>query len=250
MVQPQGDEHAVDEAVEEGSEHAGATDELADRGQPGVEQRVEPTHAEADRQARQRDHDGDESAAAEEAEVRRQLDVVVAVEEPGGDQAEDDAAEDAVVDRRLLARHVGDPVEHDRGHRGEDRLHHEVASHRCQGGRPVGLASETDGHADREEQGEVGEDGAARGAHRLEERADDGGVDLAQQVGLAEPEQDAGRGKQSDRQHEALAESLQLREPRDAQPGASGSLRVSGRRGGHGVLLAVGGDRRRWCERS
>ena len=50
-----------------------------------------------------RHHDGHEPAAAEEAEIRRQLDGVVPVEQHRGDQADHDAGEHAVVDLRLRA---------------------------------------------------------------------------------------------------------------------------------------------------
>ena len=44
-----------------------------------------------------------------------------------------------------------------------------------------------------------------------------GSLDSAQQVGLTQAEQDSRRGQHRDRQHEALAQSLQLREAGNAQ---------------------------------
>ena len=222
MVQTHRDEHPVDEAVEEGPQCAGAADELTDRRQTGVEERVEVAEREAEEQARQRDHDRDEPAPAEEAEVGRQLDVVVAVEQPRGDQTDRDPGEDAVVDHRLSAGGVRCPVQHDGRHGGEDRVDDEVARHRGQGGGAVGLLGEPDGHTDREQQRQVGEDGAACGAHGIEEGADDKSVDLPQQVGLPESQQDAGGRQQCDGQHQALAESLQLGEPRGPRPRPGG----------------------------
>ena len=99
----------------------------------------------------------------------------------------------------------------------EHRVHHEVAHDGSQRSRPVGLAGEPDRDTDRKQQRQVGEQGTARGAHGHEERPDDRGVDPAQQVVLTQPEQDARRGQHGDRQHQALAESLQLREARYVQ---------------------------------
>ena len=64
----------------------------------------------------------------------------------------------------------------------------------------------------------MGEDRTAGGAHRLEERAYHRDRDLTQQVGLPESQQDAGGRQECDRQHQALAQPLQLREAGDAEP--------------------------------
>ena len=50
-------------------------------------------------------------------------------------------------------------------------------------------------------------------------------IDAAEQVGLPQAEQDARRRQHGDRQHEALAESLELGEPGDPQaPGCLDSV--------------------------
>ena len=249
MVQAERDQHPVDEAVEEGAERARAADELADRGQAGVEDRVEVAEDEAEEEAGEGDDDRHEAPAAEEAEVGRQLDRVVPVEEGRGDEADEDPAEDGVVDHRLPAARGLLPFEHERRHRLEDRLDDEVAGDGREGGRPVRLAGEADRDADGEEDRQVREDRAARRAHGLEEGADDRGVDLAEEVGLAEPEQDAGRRQQRDRQHQALAEPLELGEPGDPQaPGRRcGALRRGCRRA-HGTpsSSSAGTGRARW----
>jgi hypothetical protein len=95
-------------------------------------------------------------------------------------------------------------------------LHHQVTDDGGQGGRTVGFLGESDGDTDGEEQREVVEQRATGGAHRLEERADDGCLDPAQQIVLAQSEQDAGGGQYRDRQHQALAEALQLCEAGDS----------------------------------
>ena len=218
-MQAERDQHAVGEPVGEGPECAGTADELADAGEAGVEDRVEVAQREAHDQGRHRHHDRDEPAAAEEAEIRGQLDRVVLVEQHRGDQADQDAGEHAVVDLGLRSGHVDDALQDHRRHGLEDGLDDQVARRGGESGRTVGLFGEADGHADREQQRQVGEDRPARGTHRLEERSDDRGLDAAQQVGLAQAQQDAGGGQQGDRQHQALAEALQLREAGDAQPG-------------------------------
>jgi len=146
------------------------------------------------------------------------MDGVIPIEQQCGHQADGDAAEDAVVDLRLLTELIQHAVEHDRRHGLEDRFHHQVPGGRGQRGGTVGLLGETDGHADSEQQRQVGEDRAARRAHRLEERADHRRLDAAEQVGLAQPQQNAGGGQECDGQHEALAQPLQLREAGDTQP--------------------------------
>ena len=235
MVQAERDQHPVDEAVDERPDRTRPADELGDVGQPHVEEGVEVAQAEPDEERRERDHDGHEPAAAEEAEVGRQLDRVVAVEEPRRHDADDDAGEDAVVDHRLLTGRGGLAGEHDRRHRLEDLGDDEVARHCREGRRSVRLASEADGHTDREQQRQVREDRAAGRAHRVEEGADDRRVVLAEQVLLPEPEQDSGRGQQCDGEHQALAEALELAESGDPQA-ASLRLGVDGSGGCHRVL--------------
>ena len=194
MVQAQRNQHAVGEPVDERAKCTRAADELAEAGQPRVEDRIEVAHREREEQTGHRHHDRDEAPASEESEVRRQLDGVIAVEEPRGEQADEDAGEHAVVDQGLVAILVDLAGEHDRRHGLEHRLHHQVAHHGGQRRRTVGLLGESDGDADGEEQREVGEHRVACGAHRLEERPDDRSLDAAQQVGLAQSEQDARRG--------------------------------------------------------
>ena len=193
-----------------------AADELAEPRQARVEQRVAVTHGEGQEEARQRHHDRDGPPTPEEAEIGRQLDGVVSVEEPRREQTDQDPREHAVVDLRLLARLVDLTREHDRGHGLEHGLHHEVADHCGQCGGTVRLLGETDGHTDGEEQGQIAEDRVPGSAHRLEEGSDDGRLDPAEQIVLTQPEQDSCRRQYRDRQHEALAEALELSETGDA----------------------------------
>ncbi len=217
MVQPNGNQHPVGETVDERAERAGTPDEPAQPGQTGVEERVEVAHRERDHQTGQRYDDRDEPAAAEESEIRRKFDGVVAVEQPGGQQAHHDAPEHAVVDLRRIAGRASLAGEHDRRHGLEDRIHHQVTDHSRERGGTVGLAGEADRHTDGEQQRQVGEQRTTGLAHRLEERSDHRGVDPTQQVILAQSEQDAGRREYRDRQHQALAQPLQLGEAGDFQ---------------------------------
>ncbi len=141
---------------------------------------------------------------------------MISVEQPRGEQADEDSGEHAVVDQGLVAVLVDLAGEHDRRHGLEDGLHHQVADDGGQRGGTVGLLGESDRDAHSEQQRKIVEDGAAGRAHRLEERPDDGSLDAAQQVGLTQPEQDSRRGQHRDRQHEALAQPLQLREAGNA----------------------------------
>ena len=143
---------------------------------------------------------------------------MVPVEQPRGDQPDNDPTEHAVVDLSLFARLIEFALQNERGHGLEHRLHHQIADHRRQSGGTVGLAGKPDGHTHGEQQREVGEQGTAGRAHGLEERPDDRRLDPTQQVVLAEPQQDAGRRQHRDRQHEALAQPLKLGETRYVQP--------------------------------
>ena len=53
VVQTERDQHAVGEAVDERTERTRTADELTERGQPRVEDRIEVAHREREEQARQ-----------------------------------------------------------------------------------------------------------------------------------------------------------------------------------------------------
>jgi len=114
VVQTDRNQQAVDEAVDESTDDPGATDERTHPGQAGVEDRVEVAEREAHDQAGQRGDDRHEAPAAEEAQIWGQLNVVVAVEQPGCDQADRDAGEDAVVDDGLITGLIDHVAQHDR----------------------------------------------------------------------------------------------------------------------------------------
>ena len=142
---------------------------------------------------------------------------MVAVEQPRGEQTDHDPREHAVVDLGLLACLVDLAGEDYRRHGLEDGLDHQVADDGGQCGRTVRLLRESDGDTDGEEQRQVGEHRVAGSAHGLEERPDHRSLDSAEQVGLTQAEQDPRRRQHRDRQHEALAKSLQLRKAGNTQ---------------------------------
>ena len=189
-------------------------------------------------------HDRDEAAPAEEGQPVRQLDAVEAPPQQGGGDADDNAAQHAVVDRRLGGQvahlhalvpgpHLGDLVRvrvqavealellrlqgpglahddggHDPGHAPVDQ----VAEERRHAGGAVGLPGEADGDADGEDEREVVEDGAAGGGHDVGHGLHPGEV-LGQALGaehvlLAQADEQTGRRQRRDRQHERAPEPL------------------------------------------
>ena len=102
VVQAQRDEQAVEGAVEEPADDLVLGDPLADGRQAGVERRVDQREQHREDQRREPGDDRHEAPTAEEGEVGRQRDAVVALPQVGGDEAAEDAAEHAVVDQLLV----------------------------------------------------------------------------------------------------------------------------------------------------
>ena len=113
VMQAERQQRALDDAVEREGE-AGVPGRRPAR--EGVDRppdrRPDDAQDDAGDDARQRRDDRHEALAREEAEIGRQLDPVVPVEQPSGDAADDDAAEDTRLDRldahdglRLVAEH-------------------------------------------------------------------------------------------------------------------------------------------------
>jgi hypothetical protein len=212
-------------------------------------------------------------AAAEEREVGGQLDPVVLLVEQGRGEADDDAAQHAVVDQllRRCPQRLGDRVQHERvvvarcggvdrgavrgrdhavcrdGVRlaqdvrrqgGGDPAEHEVADERREAGGAVRLAGVADRDAEREQQGQVAEQRVAGRGQHVGHRQQPVGAGPqavgAEHVGLAQPQQQRGGGERGDREHEGSTHALQLRESGDAP------LRGIDRGGGHGHSSGVG----------
>src|SRR5204863_8609060 len=102
---------------------------------------------------------GDGALARKKAKIRRELDLVEAVEGPRRDQADDEAAEDAGLDRRNAHdRNRLDAAEfRAHAHRGEKNY---VTSGARQGGDAI-IVRESDGDADGKEERQIAEDRVA-----------------------------------------------------------------------------------------
>ncbi len=163
--------------------------------------------------------DRDEPAAVEEAEPVDQLHPVVALPEPRGQQAHDDAAEhprvlegvlrERVVRPETAAADVLRPVGAGHRERAQDAAVDEEAGHRRQRRRTVGLLRHPDRNTDAEQerQAEIRiEQGATRRRHHLGDLRPDAGP-----LGVDQPQpvQDAGRGQHRDRQLQAPPHLLQ-----------------------------------------
>ncbi len=181
----------------------------------GVEDRVDERHDHGDDHRRDRSHDRDETATAEEAEVGRQLDPVIALIEQGGDDADDDSAEHSEVDDVLtLAVVRAEARRHGREDTGEDH----IPDDRGQRGGAVGLLRESDGHTDGEDQRQVVEQSRTSGRedrrHRQQPTCELAESVCTEHVRLTEAHEQ-GRGRQdSDRKHERAADALELGESR------------------------------------
>ena len=203
VVQAERDEEAVEGAVEEPADDLVLGDPLTDARQACVERRVDQREEHREDQRREPGDDRHEAPTAEEGEVGRQRDAVVALPQVGGDEAAEDAAEHAVVDE-LLVLPFGRRGQHERRDGVAHALEDEVADDGGQGRRPVGLLRHADGDADGEEQPQVGE-------QRVAAAGEDGGDPVpaqavgAEQVGLAQAQHERRDGQRCDGQHEAAA---------------------------------------------
>ena len=202
MMQAERDQQAFDEAVDG---HGGAR--IADGGPVG--ERVDtvlhgrPDHRQQRSQPdrRQGGHDGDEPLAGEEAQICRQRYLVVFVEHVGGQAAGQDTAEHAGFHGRDAHDGLGidtpDPRHHAHG-----RQHDHVADGGGDGGHAVVLG-EAQRHADREDQGQVGEDHVAGVLHQ--QRQD---FRHPAEIGGADTQQQARDRQHGHRQHQGLADLL------------------------------------------
>ena len=195
--------HAVDAAADDGSCSATASPTHVS---PELNTGYSERHEDTDDETGDGGEDGNEPAPVEESEVVGQLGAVEPLPQNRGQQTHHDAGEHTVVDQRLVAVRVGLAFEDDRRHGLEHAVDDHVSDHGGQGGGTVGLLGPSDGDTHREDERQPGEhclagcgDDGRGGVHRLEP---------AEQVVLAEPQQDAGRGKYRDRQHQAAAEAL------------------------------------------
>ncbi|EDX25581.1 hypothetical protein SSAG_05419 [Streptomyces sp. Mg1] len=212
LVHADRDQRAVDDTEEAGADGAQSGHPLAEVGDDLTDRLPDQTEEHAGQDADEGHDDRDETAAVEEAEPVHQLGAVVALPQDRGEQAHDDAAEDAgVVVRRgdvdtLVLGGVDDGLGHREG--GEDVLVDEEADERGERRGTVRLLREADRDADAEQQRQVREDGVTGGGEHRGDLAPAETV-LAEDVGLAEAQQDAGGGQDGDGQLEAAADLLQ-----------------------------------------
>ena len=226
MVQAEGDQGPLGDAVDPGADVAGAQDQIADQGDALLDQGPDVEHGDADQHIDGGGDDGDEAGAAEEAQHGGQLDLIEAVVQRSHAQAHDDAAEDAHLqggDAQGGGGGIGGHGGHAAAgvdHGADGGVHDQVADGTGQSGDLLLLLGHADGNAHGEQQGQVGEDRVAALVHDVENGVDQAaGVDDAGQAvslehggvgeGAADAQQQTGHGQQGDGQHKGTAHTLQ-----------------------------------------
>ena len=226
MVQAEGDQGPLDQAVDPGARVAGADDQVAQGGDAVLDHRPDKEQADAHDQKDDAGDDGHKPGAAEEGEHLGQLDLIELVVEGGHPQAHDDAAKDAHL-KGGDAQHGGGGVGRHGLHaavgvdQGRDGgVHNQVGDGAGEGGHLFFLLGHADGHAHGKQQGQVVEDGAAALVHDVQHGIDDAALidDAGQAVGLqhggvgegaANAQQKAGHRQQGDGEHKGAAHTLQ-----------------------------------------
>src|SRR5699024_3019117 len=192
VVQAEGDQGALDQAVNEGARIARADDQIAQHADAGLDHRPDVEHGDAHQQVDRRADDGDKAGAAEKGEDLGQLGLIKAVVEGRHTQADDDAAENAHLqggDAQHRGGGVGGHGLHAArcaNHGADGGVHDQVGDGAGEGGDLLLLFGHADGHAHGKEQGKVVENDAAALVHDVQHGVGDGaGVDDAgQAVGL------------------------------------------------------------------
>ncbi len=239
VVQAEGDEQPVGRAVDEAADDRVRGDPLAEVGEDGIEGRVDDREQHGEDEGREPGDDRHEAPAPEEREVGRQGDPVVLLPEERRDESAEDAAEHPVVDQFLVLTRLGRGQDEGR-HGIPDTLEDEVADDGREGGRAVGLLRHADGDPDREQQREVGEQGAATGTEDGSDHLPPEAVG-SEQVRLAQPQHEGRHGQRGDGQHEAAPELLDRGE---VEPLPRGPLcRHVSRRHGGGASWGGWGER-------
>ena len=208
VVQAEWNQQSVQDAVDSRAQNRIAAHGGADRGEALVEERVEQGEHHGDHQCGQRGQDRHETAPAEEAQPVGQFGPVESLPQQGRRQTDHDAAQDAVIDLRLLSGgRGGAAVQHHRRHDLEDVGHHQVADDGRERRRAVALLGETEGNSDGEEQRQPVEQGRTGGTDHLCGRGN--GRELSEKIILPQPLENRGRRKGRDRKHEAPAKALE-----------------------------------------
>ena len=226
MVQAKGDQGALGDAVDPGTDVAGTQDQVADQGDALLDHRPDVEHGDTDHNVDGGGDDGNEASAAEEAQDGGQLDLVELVVQHSHAQAHDDATEDTHLQRGDTQRRGGGVGRHGfhaaaGGNHGADGgVHDQVADGTGKRGNLLLLLGHADGNAHSEQQGQVGENRVAALVHDIQNGVDQAaGIDDAGQTvslqhggvgeGAADTQQQAGHGQQRDGQHKGPAHALE-----------------------------------------
>ena len=220
VVQAGGDQQAVEEGVQAGTDAAQAHDAVAQRNQGVEDQRPQEQQDDGRHDGNQAGDDGHAAFAAEEGQPVRQLGVLELVVAGGADDGSQDADEGVAGSllesneggRVFLQRHKGQGADNTSG---EQLGHHQVADQASQGGRTVMVVRQAHGRADGEQPGHVVDQ---RTAGFDQDKADGVGKTFGRTFsthsgrsqGVAQTHQDAADGQRGNGQHKRLAELLQI----------------------------------------
>ena len=203
VMESERNERALDPAVDGKGHDRPAVHRPVRKGFDAVaNRRPDKAQHDADEDDRKRCDNGDRALARKKAKIRRELDLVEAVEGPRRDQADDDAAEDAGLDRRNAHdRNRLDAAElRAHAHRGEKNY---VTSGARQCGDAI-IVRESDGDADGKEERQIAEDRVA-GILHYERNA----VRQPREFGGPDAQQNARDGQDGNRQHHAFPDFLE-----------------------------------------
>ena len=226
VVQAEGDEGTLQQTVQEGACVTGSQNQTAQRSDTRLDDRPDIEHRNADDEVGDGADDGNEPGAAKERQHLRKLDLIEFVVECRNTQTDDDAAENAHLQRcdtQHLSGGVGRHGVHtasgvDHGLNGG--VHDDIGHSTRQSGDLFFLACHADGDTHREQQRQVVEDRTAGLAHDVQNGINNSALmdEAVQPVGrqhgligerTADTQQQAGNGQKRDGQHKAASDTLQ-----------------------------------------
>ena len=182
MVQTEGDQGALQQAIDKGACITGSQHQRAQRRDAILHHRPDIEHGNADDQIHSGADDGHKTGAAEECQHLRQLDLIELIVQRCHTQTDHDAAEHAHLqgsDAQHGSGGVGGHGVHAAGcvdHSLNGRIHNEI-SHRTGQGRDLFfLAGHADGNAHSEQQRQVVEHCVAGPAHHIQDGIDQGSL--------------------------------------------------------------------------
>ena len=163
VVQADGPTQAHEEAIEERTDDTGSRDDLSRMNEQLLKRRPDDIEQGSDKDRCQARDDRHETRAAKEAQDLRKLDVLVAVVQGDGHEANDEGADDAGIDRRTVRVK-------NREQRGRGRRHDQVSHNARERRHTLVAAGKTNAKSDAQQHGKVGEHHVSRRAHDLEGR--------------------------------------------------------------------------------